>query len=371
MSEIIKANDNSLIEDVVDYSVEIANLSDSDKKQYLSLTTQIDTNNPRSISSFGYDINKSLADQADVLLDKSASNKVNEINALTNQLLSEIQDIDISDDEEPKRYAWVKNLPVVRKFVKTANDIRIKSHTPRENVDEIAKKIESVKMLAMKETQFLEEMKKNVGVFKKKNHDRIIALMLLQENIEDELSGLKSKGNLQNPYEIRNKQLILNAISRRITDMEMIDVVLKNNMGQIEAAEGNYDSIVHNAETIIGQVIPIWKSQLFIGNVQNNQKMCAEMEKKVRERANEMLAKNADMLEKNSIEIATLNESTIFEIDTLKNTTESMISIIKTVNNIHMKGEENRANIRKELGNLKVKLINSIGENLLPNDTSY
>ena len=325
MNEIIKVDASIGTSYIAKYSEEVESLTEADKQKYMELTSQIDVNNPRSVSSFGYDINKILADQADVLLEKSNANKASEFNKLTSDLLIQIKDIGLAseeDEKDNKYFDWMKSLPIVNRFVKVATDVKIKNASPKENVDEIKKKI-------------------------------------TKESIEK----LEASGESVNPYVMRNKKRFLNALSKRITDMRMIDVEFDTTLNQIDAICGNYDTIDYNAKVIVGQVIPIWKNHIVIANEQGTQKLCADIEDKVRTSANDMLKKNAEMLKQNSIEIAKMNEAPVFDIDTLKKSTETLIETIKEVDNIHKKGQETRAGIVREVENIKQRLITAIDEN--------
>ena len=366
MNEIIKVDSSIGTGSLAKYSDEIESLTEADKQKYMELTSQIDVNNPRSVSSFGYDINKILADQADVLLEKSNANKASEFNKLTSDLLIQIKDIGLAseDDEKDNKYFdWMKSLPIVNRFVKVATDVKIKNASPKENVDEIKKKIQSLSVLAQKEITVLDEMYNNVVSYQRMNHERIIALMLLEKETKESIEKLEASGEHVNPYVMRNKKRFLNALSKRITDMRMIDVEFDTTLNQIDAICGNYDTIDYNAKVIVGQVIPIWKNHIVIANEQGTQKLCADIEDKVRTSANDMLKKNAEMLKQNSIEIAKMNEAPVFDIDTLKKSTETLIETIKEVDNIHKKGQETRAGIVREVENIKQRLITAIDEN--------
>lgn len=371
MNEIVNVNDSSAgVNMLVRYSEELNSLTESDKEKCRELTSQIDVDNPRSVSSFGYDINMTLANQADVLLEKSNASKASEFNKLTSDLLIQIKDIGLAteeDEKDNKYFDWMKSLPFVNRFVKVATDVKIKNASPKENVDEVKKKIQSLSVLAQKEIAVLDEMYKNMVSYKKMNRERIIALMLLEKEAKESIEKLEASGEWIDAYEMRNKKKFLNALSKRITDMSMIDVEFDTTLHQIDAICGNYDTIVYNAQVIVGQVIPIWKNHIVIGNEQSTQKLCADMEDKVRTSANDMLKKNAEMLKQNSIEIAKMNEAPVFDIDTLKKSTETLIETIKEVDNIHKKGQESRAGIVKEVENIKQRLLTAIDENTAKN----
>ena len=74
-----------------------------------------------------------------------------------------------------------------------------------------------------------------------------------------------------------------------------------------------------------------------------------DAQKKITDTTNRILKENAKALKTNSIMVATANEESIVTIDTLKETTQTLIETIKEVRNIHEKGAQNRKELEHHL----------------------
>ena len=75
---------------------------------------------------------------------------------------------------------------------------------------------------------------------------------------------------------------------------------------------------------------------------------------------NQMILKNAHNLQRNSVMLAQANEDAIFRVETLKDTTHTLIQTIKDVQSIHANGEEKRNEILREMKTLGEELADVI-----------
>ena len=142
----------------------------------------------------------------------------------------------------------------------------------------------------------------------------------------------------------------------------MKDIVFKTTV-DANGAQEDIDylvSVINKAEMIVGQVIPIWKQQLAIGTIMDDQKASAEIEQKMADATNQMILKNAHNLQRNSVMLAQANEDAIFRVETLKDTTHTLIQTIKDVQSIHANGEEKRNEILREMKTLGEELADVI-----------
>ena len=341
-----------------DYDKALSQMTAEDKKHYLTLTKDINVNNPHTIQAYGQDVNKIIARQADDLLEKASANRTTDIVVLTNQLLSEINDIE-TPQEQASTKSWLRSLPFVGRLVKAHENHVITHNSIGKNVAEISKKIESLKVIAMADNASLDQMSENTEEYIKEIRERIIALKVLEEGVKADIAVLESNvdANLDVLQDQRNAAM---ALSKRITDMSMTEFILQQNLHQIAAMEGNNDAIINKAEMTVGQVIPIWKQQLAIGTIMDDQKVSAEIEQKMADATNQMILKNAHNLHCNSVMLAQANEDAIFRVETLKDTTHTLIQTIKDVQSIHANGEEKRNEILREMKTLGEELADVI-----------
>jgi len=131
-------------------------------------------------------------------------------------------------------------------------------------------------------------------------------------------------------------------------------------LAQIRVVQNNNTSIAEKAQSIISTTIPVWKNQLTIAVALQRQKANVEMQKKISDTTNTILQKNAEMLKQNSIDVAKENEKTVVSLDTLKQTTSSLIETLNEVKKIHEAGEQSRRVLDGELKTLESELKKNV-----------
>lgn len=334
-----------------DYEKAVNEASPEQKAYYTSLTRDIRVENPHSIQNYGQEINKIIAKQADEILNKSSSNRNSESVALANQLLADInavEDPNKSGQTSIKIKSFFKSLPIFERFVKDIEKASIKRNTIGHNVEEISKKFESLKVIAMSDNATLEAMGDNITSYIYELRQRIVAIMLMKKELEKDVAELEASEDC-NLDLLQQKRNALTAISKRITNMCSTEEILKQNMHMVAGLLGNNDAAIDNADMVIGQVIPIWKQQLGLSVMLDDQQAGAEVSRLMKEAANRMLIENAQKMHANSVEIARQGEENFWHIETIRDTKNVMIDTIRQIQQIHATGEANREKIMAEL----------------------
>ena len=203
---------------VIDYEHVAEQITPQQREHYVAMTQEINTDNQHSILSYGQDVNKIIARQADEILNKTSANKMMDVVVLTNQLLSEINDIETPGQQKKGWLSTLKSIPLIGRLVKAAQDTQIKHNTVGKNVEEISKKIESLKVVAMADNASLEQMAANTVLNVSDIQEKIVALVILKSDLEAEIAQMESEPDC-NLDLLQHKRSSLNAISKRVTDM--------------------------------------------------------------------------------------------------------------------------------------------------------
>ena len=148
----------------------------------------------------------------------------------------------------------------------------------------------------------------------------IIAAKLKYNMIVQELKIMHSNPSNYETFEISDVETFSNNLQKKIVDMETTEYVLIQNFLQIRATQQNNYLIADKADNMVNHIIPIWKNQLAISIIMNNQKNSIEAQQKITETTNKILKENAKNLKINSINVAKANETSVISLDTLKET---------------------------------------------------
>ena len=152
-----------------------------------------------------------------------------------------------------------------------------------------------------------------------------------------------------------------NRFEKKLHDLELTRMVSIQMAPQIRLIQNNDTVMTEKIQSTLVNTIPLWKSQmvLSLGLVHSQQAMQAQRE--VTNMTNELLKKNAEMLKTGTIETAKDSERGVVDIETLKQTNETLISTLDEVMRIQDEGRQKRREAESELarieGELKQKLL--------------
>ena len=120
-------------------------------------------------------------------------------------------------------------------------------------------------------------------------------------------------------------------------------------------------TMIEEIQTIIMHTIPLWKSQMVLALGIANASEALRAQTAVTDMTNELLRKNADMLQATTVGVARESERGIVDIETLKHTNESLIKTFDEVMQIQEDGRRKRAEAEAEMrrmeGELKQKML--------------
>jgi uncharacterized protein YaaN involved in tellurite resistance len=142
--------------------------------------------------------------------------------------------------------------------------------------------------------------------------------------------------------------------------MQVTEAVLQQNLMQIKATQGNNIAIAEKSDNITTNVLPLWKNQLSIAVIMNKQTENVKAQQLLTDTTNKILAENAKNLHTNSVAVAKANEEAVISLDTLKTTTNELISTIKEVQKIHEDGVRERQQIEEELHKMAIQLEEAV-----------
>ena len=349
----------SVIKPIIDEdgTVNLLAIKEEDKPKYASLTKGIDLKDINSISSYGSELNGAMSSYSKEYLNAVRANSCGEIGDLVNNLLTELGYVDVKDFESQNSFKrFISKLPLLGSLVKNIDKMMIKYDTISNNVDKIATKILATRLNALKDNNALQLMFEANLQYMSQVDDLIIAGNLKLEEVKNKVAEM-SKNQAQYPaYVLSDVTEFQHSLEKKIHDLQMLRFVIKQSLPQIRIVQRNNLSIADKAQSIISTTIPVWRNQLSIAVALYNQKNNILAQRKVSDTTNEILKKNAMMLKQNSIDTAKENERSVIDVETLKKTTQELISTFQEVKRIHDEGAQKRKEASNELRKLETEL---------------
>lgn len=350
---------------VYDYGMKLAALSPDEKKAYLEKASKIKMDDMSSISHYGSELSQVVSSNGNTLLQSVRGNSTSEVVELTNELLSQLNLIDIDELNTTSGFkGFLRRIPGVRSLVRSVDQIMVKYDTIAENVEKIAKKIGTAKLVAIRDNGTLEQIYTNNKLYIEQLRELIIAAKLRMQEVDQEIKHMQENPLEFESYKINDANNFRNALEKRISDMVTTEYILHQNLFQIRAIQSNNIAISDKSDNIVNHIIPIWKNQLSISIVMNNQKASIDAQKRITDTTNNILRKNAQILKTNSIAVARAAEESVVSLDTLRETTQSLMDTLTEVRKIQNDASKQRAGIESTLLEYGKKLEATINESV-------
>lgn len=359
---------------VVQKTVAKASLTPEKIERYQSIAKSLVVTDMNSINNYGSELSTIMSQNSDELLKAVRTDNGGEVSKLTSELLGQLEMIDI--DELGKDSSWktiMRKIPILKNFVPSIQQILNKYDTISDTVSKISEKIQAVSMVSKRDNTALQIIFDNDVNYIKQIRELIEAAQLKHEEIMNQLYEMRENPDKYETYEMTDVSNFANALEKKISDMGQVEYAMKMNLMQIRACQQNNNLIANKADTFVSTVLPVWKTQLSISIMLENNKKNSQAVKEMSDTSNRIIEKNAELLKMNSITTAKEAERGIFDIQSLQKSTDLMIQTINEVNSIHDKAYEERKKIAEQIVKMENQMHDAIQHaiELSDNDINY
>src|SRR5699024_1453505 len=159
------------------------------------------------------------------------------------------------------------------------------------------------------------------------------ALQHQAEETKDLLDAQKVKDLMEN----------LNRFERRIHDLELSKTISMQNATQSRIIQNNNQQLAEKIQGSILSTLPVWKSQIVLSLSLDEQGKAAKLQKDVSDTTNELLRKNAEILQQNSVATAQEVERSIVDIETIREVQTRLVDTIEETMSIATEARTRRA----------------------------
>ena len=153
---------------------------------------------------------------------------------------------------------------------------------------------------------------------------------------------------------------LCNRFEKKIYDLELTRNQSLQMGPQIRLIQNNDQELVEKIQTVIVNTIPLWKNQMVIALGLANGQRAMQAQRAVTDATNEMMRKNAELLHSGSVDVAREMERGIIDIETLKQTNQSLIATLEDVRKVQDEGRQKRLQAEQDLQNIENDLKNKM-----------
>ncbi len=335
--------------------VNLSLINKEDKKRYTEIASSLNENDMTSIMNYGSDLQNAMdAYSNDFLNQRFDSTSSIKSAELISNLLGELQEVDISELNEPSALKrFIRRIPLLKKFVISVEQIKAKYNTIQKNIDGITQKLEQTRLIAIRDNNLLEKQFQNNLSYVGQLGELIIAGKMKSKELEEELSTMKEESYNYNDYQIRKVEDFKNNLDKKITDLVMMRYSFQQSLVQINIIQQTNTQDAQNTEMQIKTTIPIWKNQMSMAVALYNQKKSIEASNLVTNTTNEILRRNSEMMKTQAIEVAKQSQRTVIDIETLEKTHKDLIATIEGVEKAQEEGRAKRAAAERRIKELE------------------
>lgn len=333
-------------------------LSPEERKMVDDFANSIDLKNSTVVLQYGAGAQKKIADFSETALANVKSKDLGEIGELLSGVVCELKKF---DEEEEKGFLGI--------FKKGGNKIaamKSKYDKAEVNINKICDVLEEHQRQLWKDSAMLDKMYDlNKNYFKELSMYILAGKKKLEKARAEELPGLMEKAKQsslpEDAQEVNDFVAMCDRFEKKIHDLELTRMVSIQMAPQIRLVQSNDTLMSEKIQSTLVNTIPLWKSQMVLALGINHSTQAAQAQREVTNMTNELLKKNAAVLKMATVETAKEAERSIVDIDTLKQTNESLISTLDEVLKIQTEGREKRKEAEIELrrieGDLRDRLL--------------
>lgn len=329
-------------------------LSPQERQQVAQFASQIDLNNSQMILQYGAGTQKKMADFSESALKNVRTKDMGEVGDLLSSVVVELKSFDVEEEEK-----GIKGL-----FKRSSNRVtamKAKYDKAEVNVNKICDVLEGHQVQLLKDIAMLDKMyDTNLTYFKELSMYILAGKERLQEVRDGELQQLIQKaqasGLPEDAQAARDLEDKCTRFEKKLYDLELTRTISIQTAPQIRLVQNNDTMMAEKIQSTIVNTIPLWKSQMVLALGIAHSTQAAKAQREVSDMTNELLKKNAATLKTASIETAKESERGIVELETLKNTNETLISTLDEVMQIQKDGRQKRQDAEVEIQRLENEL---------------
>ena len=333
-------------------------LTPEEKKMVADFAAKIDITDPNIVLQYGAGSQQKIANFSDSALQNVKTKDLGEVGDMITSLVGELRDFE--DDDSTKGF-----LGFFKKQTNKLEQMKTKYDKVDVNVEKIATALEDHQVKLMKDVAILDQLYNvNLANFKELSMYIVAGKQKLEEVRANELPALIEKAkqsNLPEDTQAANDMAAMcNRFEKKIHDLELTRAISIQMAPQIRLIQNNDTVMSEKIQTTLVNTIPLWKSQMVIALGLAHSQQALKAQQQVTDLTNELLKKNAEALKLSTIETAKASARGIDDIETLKQTKETLISTLDEVVQIQNDGRAKRKEAEAELARIEDQLKNKL-----------
>lgn len=326
------------------------NLTPAEQTQIQNIVEEININDPVFSLAFGAKTMNSISQFSESLMQEVRAKDAGVIGAQLTDLLMKIKQVDISAFEQ--KPGFLASLPLLGSLFNRIERTMLEYQTLAKQVDTITEKLNEAMVDLLRNISVLEILfDRNREVFQQITLHIIAGKQKLEQIKQNELPALQAQATSDpmNAQRLRDLLESIQRFERRLHDLMLSRTIAMQSAPQIRLMQSNSQSLAEKIQSSILSTIPVWKSQIALSMSLQTQRQAAKLQKDVADTTNDLLRRNAEMLQTGTLETAREVERSVVDIETLREVQTRLLSTIEDSVKIATDARQRRAEVEKEL----------------------
>ena len=335
-------------------------LSEQEKKAVDEFAQKIDIKDTNLVLNYGVAAQKSVATFSESALSSVRNKDLGGVGETLSNLVVEVKGF--GQEEEKKGLAGL-----FHKQKDKLELMRAQYGKTETSVNRIVSELEKHQVALMKDIAMLDQMYElNLKYYKELTMYIIAGKKRLAEVRSGELEELRKKaeasGLAEDAQAYNDYAQKCDRFEKKLHDLELTRMVSLQMGPQTRLLQNNDTLMVEKIQSSLVNTIPLWKSQMVLAIGVEHSAQAAKAQREVTDMTNTLLKKNAETLKLATVETAKESERGIVDIETLKQTNETLISTLDEVLQIQEDGRNKRREAEAELTQIETTMRNKLME---------
>lgn len=329
-------------------------LTPEEKQQVTDFAKTIDIANVQGVIEYGSGVQKQMAGFSDTVLDNIQTKDLGEIGGMLTDVMLDLKDF----NPDKKKGGF---LGLFKKPGRKIEELKAGYDKASINVVKVSDALQLHQVKLMKDISVLDQMyEANLTYYKQLSMYIAAGKEKLKSVKASDLPAMQAKakasGSTEDAQAVKDLQEQITRFEKKIYDLELTREVALQTAPQIRTIQNNDTIMVEKIHSTIVNTIPLWKNQMVLALGLNDSLQASRAENAVDETTNRLLRQNAAKLKQSTIETAKASERGIVDLETLKQTNQSLISTLDEVAKIQADGRQKREAAEVELQKMEEEM---------------
>jgi uncharacterized protein YaaN involved in tellurite resistance len=353
------AGDDEATEAQLPDVVEAGGLSPEARAQIERIKQGVDVTDPQVVVQYGLPAQSRIAAFTDSLLEDIRGKDTGYAGKAIGELMVKVKDLDV--DSLTAQGSTLSRVPLIGGFMDSFRRFVGRYQKLSTSIEQVVDSLESARMQLLKDITVLDKMYElnlehleQLDVFIEAGKE--IAADLRERRLPAVQAEAAASGDPLALQRAADLEQAITRFERRVYDLQLSRMICIQTAPQLRLIQNNDQNLVEKIQTSIMTTVPIWKNQIVIAISVYRQQKALELQKTVTDTANELLAKNAEMLRQSSGEIARETERGVVDLETLKKVNAELVATLEETISIQEEGRQRRAAAEQELAGMEREL---------------